>query len=190
MVNLWIARLFEQLDLKYYYCVVMVHLLYIATEPFNVHIVWLCFQFFTSITLFHPILNFHCHEFQWLTWTPLKDAKTGKLKVHCHKKSKDQSWPNYHLCFPAILGRRLGTWLIHSPYAAAREKTYCPHQWFEDYLLYSRDPQYFSKCHMRWHQPTLHCSHLLWCSPTNQLVWLVGLWTLISFWLGLLGLCN
>lgn len=122
MFNLWIARLFEQLDFNYYYCVVMVHLLYIATEPFNVHIVWLCFQFFTSITLFHPILDFHCHEFQWLTWTPLKNAKTGKLKVHCHKKSNDQSWPNYHLCFPAILGRRLGTWLIHSPYAAAREK--------------------------------------------------------------------
>ena len=42
----------------------------------------------------------------------------------------------------------------------------------------------FSKCHMRWHQPMLHCSHLLWCLP---IVWLVGLWTLISFWLGL---CN
>lgn len=148
MFNLWIARLFEQLDLNY--------LLLCCHGSLAVH---RCrpFQCPYSITLSHPILNFHCYEFSvtdmdpfkgcknrmsetypaassWYNrWSPLScwsdwlkaifwDDAMGslcigqwKLKVHCPEKSNDQqSWPNYHLCFPAILGRRLGTWLIHS----------------------------------------------------------------------------
>ena len=183
MFNLWIARLSEQLDLHYYFMVIMFRCLYIAAEPFTVHagyclpfIVTLLANFISTVTLqpthTHPIFVVLLRgvSVDWHGLTPLKDARIGcmkptqqrlkshvvlewliishlrrrhgkplnsqgKLKVHCHKKFNDQSWPNYDLCSPVRLGLAsgyLGTWLIQ--YAAAGD-IICPHQWFEDYRL-------------------------------------------------------